>query len=349
MRLKVASLPKEYQKLFKADVRGLPSNLRSPWFDLQEEKRDRRDFMCNVVGSAYGSSDNVFDQIILEDVKKYLREPYYEGGLNFTFDDEDIDVEFDSYSGNKNLKWFVELVNGKPDQKHNYVIGADISWGKGSSNSVAQIYDVNTREQAGELADSNLKPEQFADTVIALIKWVGGVVEPFLIWESNGGQGNSFCDRILWHGYSNVYMQRREDSKTRKQMDKYGWHSYTDAKEWLLSELNIALAEGLKKEPTYNSVRIYSLELYDELVEYIFAETGSEIFTSSTADMSSGARKRHGDRVIAMALCILGAGEQPKGSYIEKRNPPFGSFEYHRRQLEKQQAEEYQTKKKYLF
>lgn len=343
-------LPKEYQNLFTDDVSGLPNGFRSPWFDIQQKKRDRRDFFCNVVGSAYGAADSVFDPNNMEEIKQQLREPKYVGEITYYFDEDGVVVsDFNTLSGNRNLRVFVELIDEKLNQFHNYIIGIDISWGRGSSNSVAEIYDVNTKEQVAELVDPNIGPEDFADLMIALAGWVGGVDIPFLIWESNGGQGESFCDKIVWHGYTNIYTQKREDSKTRKETNKYGWRSFTDAKEWLLSELNIALSQGLRGNLEYNSIKIYSKELYDELVDYIFSERGSSIVTSSTSDLSTGARKRHGDRVIAIALCILGCMEQPKGETENIKKPKFGSFEYYRREVEEEKVRDTKGKKKYLF
>jgi len=352
MQFKIDNLPKEYQDLFIADG-GIknPNNLRSPWLDAEERKRSPRDYYCNVWGSPYGSSDSVFDHEILAQVKNLIREPEYKGTLNFSFEyfGDFQNVFFDPHAGKKNLYWWGPLKEGIPNQQHNYIIACDLSWGKGNSNSVAEIYDVNTAEQVGELADAYLGIEDFADVVVALTEWVGGIEEPFLIWESNGGQGESFRDRVLEHGYSNIYMQTREDSATRRPTDKYGWRSNTNAKEWLLSELNIALGEGLKKEPIYNSCRIYSKQLYQELYDHIFSETGSDIVTSTTMDLSTGARRRHGDRVVAMALCILGCREQGKGEHIRMEKAPYGTFAYEINKLEEQKNKNKRMKKRYLF
>lgn len=352
MLFKIDNLPDKYKELFIADGGiGNPNTLRSPWFDKQQKKRTPRDFHCNINGTPYGSSDSIFDAKILAEVKKGLRFPDYEGALHFTFEEfgEFDEIFFDEYAGNKNLKWWGRLFDGRPDQTHNYIIGSDLSFGRGSSNSVSEIYDVNMGEQVGELADPNIPIEQFADLTVALANWVGGVDEPFLIWESNGGQGESFKDRVIEHGYTNVYTQTREDSKTRKQADKYGWRSFPDAKEWVLSELNIALGEGLKKEVIYNSIKINSREAHKELTEYMFSESGSDIVSSTTSDLSTGARKRHGDRVIALALCILGCREQGKGELKNIRKVPFNSFEYFRRKLEEEKAKDSYTRKRYLF
>jgi len=347
------SIPEEYRNWFVADgCVNLPKPLRSPWHDYEEKHRDKRDFMCNVWGNAYGASDLVFDETVLLRIKERdIKYPDYKGELTFDMDEDGVIdyAEFDPYSGKKHLKWWGELTESfRPNQAHNYIIGCDISQGVGSSNSVAAIYDVNTEELVGIWADANTEVKLFADTVVALAEWIGGVDKPYLIWEVNGGYGQSFNNRILWHEYHHIYMQHREDSTTRKKSDRPGWHSRGDDKEILLSELNIALCEGLKKERKYISIRIHSEELYKELCDYVFSE-GSEIITSATADMSSGARKRHGDRVIATGLCILGTKDQTKGDYKNSRKVPVNSFKHRYDAFyEKRRANE-RYAKKYLF
>ncbi|MFX0136808.1 MAG: hypothetical protein ACFFDN_24435 [Candidatus Hodarchaeota archaeon] len=210
------------------------------WIDRTSKPGGKRDFYCNIAASPYGSSDTVFDHEILNEMKKFLIEPIYKGSL--FYDGDFTEVEFDTASNKPNVFVYVDLINGRPNQYHNYVIGCDISFGRGSSNSVAEVYDVNTRELIIEVVDADLKPDEFAEYVIALCKWVGGVDEPYLIWESNGGQGDSFKDTVVNDFYySNCYMQRREDTKTRKKTDKYGWRSNTQTKEWLFSSLDAAI------------------------------------------------------------------------------------------------------------
>ena len=343
----------QFKDKFKADgCIGLPQPYRSPWHDYQEIDRDKRDFSCNVWACAYGAANTVFDHEVLAKVKKGLREPSYRGEIQYSFEnfgyEDTYDVRFEQRSGIRNFKWWGPLIDNRPNQAHNYIIGCDISFGTGASNSVAEVYDVNTREQVGELADPTIPIHSFADLVIALCYWVGGTVDPFLIWESNG-PGESFRERVLEHGYASVYMQTREDMKTRKPTEKYGWRAGAGPKEWLFSEFNIALSEGLKETPVYNSLKIYSDELYKELTDYIFSESGSEIITSSTADLSTGARRRHGDRATAMALCVLGCRDQIPGDVTKRRKIPFGSFGYYKLQEETKQKEDQRRSKRYLF
>jgi len=361
------SLPEEfelekYKKIileselsFVADgCKGLPQPLRSPWHDKQEKERDKRDFWCNVWAEPFGSSETVFDHVVLKEIKeKYVRKPDFEGELIFDYlSNGRVDIEsikFWKNAGEKRLKWWGPLPNGRPIQFHNYIIGGDISLGLGSSNSVGAVYDVNTNELVGEWADANTKPEDFADFEVALALWVGGIKRPLLIWESNGGQGVNFGRRVTWQNYHNCYVQTIEDGISRKRGKKFGWRSSAQSKSDLFEELKIALSEGLKEERNYKSIIVYSGALVDELFDYVFSK-GKEMYPSRKSDESTGARERHGDRTIATALCVLGLRDQPKGRKEDVVNPPYNSFMSRFLERNKQLAEERtEFTKRYLY
>jgi hypothetical protein len=327
---------------------------RSPWHDYKQaqSKGNKRDFYCNVWATPLGAADSVFDSSVLYEMKeRFCRPPAYRGEVLFELvNKERVDnVKFVENLGQSRLMWWGPLVNGRPDQRHNYILGADPGQGLGSSNSVAMIYDVNTHELVGEWACSNTKPEAFADQCVALCEWVGGVDPCFFIWERNGGHGTTFTERIMFLGYFYSYKQTVEDTVTRKRKDKYGFHSNTDRKAALFAEFGVAIGYAIEDNRRYVAVYIYSDELIDELFDYMFTGEGKQITTSEKADLSTGARERHGDRGIAAGLCILGTKDQIPGDYRKARKPPVGSFEYHRRVREREIKQENRLKKKYLF
>jgi len=238
MWLKVDKLPEHLKKLFVDDgLKGIPSPYRSPWFDHQEEKRrgNRRDFICNVCAMPLGASDTPFDAEVLETIRKTtIRPPDFEGEIGFDYYNNRIledDITFYPNYGQKRLKWWGELPLGRPNQRYNYIIGIDPSYGLGSSNSVLAIYNVNTKEICGIWADSTTNATKLADITTALAYWCGGINPTFIIWESNGGHGTNFTNRMVYLRYMWVYTQRREDSKTRKLGQKYGWYSTPSTKE----------------------------------------------------------------------------------------------------------------------
>jgi hypothetical protein len=342
---------------FIADgLKGVPSPYRAPWFDKEEEKRkgNKRDFVCNVCGTALGASDTPFDHGVLTEIKKrYVRRPDYKGELLYDLDRSDRIVEdsmvFCPGRGSKRLSWWGDLPFDRPDQRHNYVIACDPSYGLGSANSASVIVDVNTREQVGAWADANTKPEEFADQMVALAYWIGGIAPCYLIWESTGGCGSMFEQRVTFQGYANVYTQRREDSKTRKKTNKFGWNATGKTKDALLGELGIALSGGLAGITEYKALIIRDKYLYEELCDYIFREKGTGAVASKKADLSTGALERHGDRVIAAGLCVLAYKEQQPGSYEDAVERPHGSFAYYEQQRVEQERKDKREKRRVLF
>ncbi len=348
--------PTETQVQFIADgLKGVPSPHRAPWFDRQQDERkgDVRDFKCNICGTALGASDAPFDHAVLADIKKkHIRRPDLKGELVFDLDNDrviDDSMVFCPGRGAKRFHWWGELPFGRPDQRHNYIIAADPSYGLGSANSAAIIVDVNIHEQVGSWTDANTRPEQFADQLVALAIWVGGIADCYLIWESTGGCGSMLGQRITFQGYTNVYTQRREDSKTRKKTNKYGWNATGNTKDALLGELGIALSGGLSDVSEYKALTIRDAELHSELCDYIFREKGKGAVCSSKADLSTGALERHGDRVIAAGLCVLAYKEQLAGDVNDAVNIPNQSFAWFEEQKRKQKVKDKRELRRELF
>lgn len=329
--------------------------VRSPWQDFQEYKRksNKRDWICNVWACPIGASDAPFDANLLEEIRrKLIRSPDIEGELCWTsvgLVSIADSVRLDTYAGQRRLKWWGELPFGRPNQRHNYVIGIDPSYGLGSANSAVVIVDVNTKEQVGSWTDSNTKPEQLADFVVALAYWIGGVTDPFLIWESNAGCGRAFEERIIYNKYYNAYTQRREDSKTRKKTNKWGWASTPTTKENLLGEFGVALNASIYRDIDELCVIIHDEHLLDELSDYVFKDKGKGIVASAHADLSTGATERHGDRGIACALCLLAMKEQAKGKVEDIKNAPFGSFAYYDLKRQQELAENSRHLRRWLY
>lgn len=353
----VERLPEHLKGLFIADgLNGIPSPYRAPWFDKEEAKRkgNKRDFICNVCGMPLGASDTPFDHAVLDSIKKkHIRRHDFEGELVYSLDNGnrviDDSMVFCPGYGAKRFKWWGTLPFGRPDQTHNYVIAADPSYGLGSANSAAVIVDVNTHEQVGSWVDANTKPEEFADQLVAMAYWIGGVAECYLLWESTGGCGSMFTNRVTFQGYTSVYTQRREDSKTRKKTNKYGWNATGKTKDALLGELGIALSGGLAGVNEYKAIIVRDKDLLDELFDYIFKEKGSGAIASKKADLSTGALERHGDRVIAAGLCVLAYKEQQAGNLEDRVDRPFGSFAYYEEQRKQKERKDKRELRRVMF
>jgi hypothetical protein len=348
VKFKIEKLPIEYARLFVADGgEKIPSNLRSPWHDHREERSNTyREFCSNVWANPVGAQDTFFDPVVSVRIRsEFIRRFKYEGELEFVQSKNKIDkVEFRQNIGRRGLKWWDDLYrdkNGKlrPNQLHNYIVGADIGFGTGASNSVAEVIDCNTGENIGEYVSADKTPEEFADTVVALCKWIGGGTnEAFLIFENNGGQGSNFSKRVVDKGLVLIYTQKTELNKSRRSLNKYGWHSGRTEKEFVLSKLQAALKESLKTVKDNVFVTIRNEEIINELDNYIFYESG-EVDSSEIQDQTTGARKRHGDRIIGLALAVLALQDQGKMERIQESNVPWNSYAWRQRERQRVQAE----------
>lgn len=330
--LELSELEKEINKYKSKEIKfvadgceEISGNCRSPWHDAECKRRryDKRDIAMNIWADACGSANMIFDADVLNKIRATCTNPKYVGIIDYKLTDNGI-VEKESFSfkrdyGRRDLKIWKNLINERLDQNHNYIIGCDISQGTGASNSVAAIYDVNTKELVGILENPNLLPDVFANIVVSLGYWVSGKSgKAFLIWENNGGQGQSFGKQILRNGYNFCYEQKTESKKKRKRQNVWGWTSNNQKKDSLLSELRIALSSAVKMKEYDNVIKaiIYYESLVDELTKYIYSDTGEPV-SSEYLDESVGARAKHGDAVIALGLCILALKDQPKAAAKE--------------------------------
>ena len=341
---------------FVADgCKGLPKAFRSPWHDYQELRRkgNKRDFISNIWATPLGSSETPFDHTMLTEIKKELIVPHdFEGNVIYQqFNNGAIDEESIVFAkGYGKLKWWGALPFGRPEQRHNYIIALDPSYGLGSANSALSIIDRNTEEVVGSWADPDTKPETFADLAVAMAIWVGGCNPAYIIWDAGGGCGSMLTNRLLFHHWPYLYTQRREDSKTRKRMQKWGWIGGTKAKDAMLGELGVALSAGVSvSTEDYKKLIIHDAEMLDELFDYVFRDNGTGCVVSKKADLSTGALERHGDRVITAGLAVVAMREQMKGDFRQVENPPLNSFQRRFNVVEEQSIAEKREQRTFLF
>ena len=315
---------------------------RSPWFDNYERRPNvtPRSVAQNVLRVPSGSSDMFFRYDLLEWLRSEVKMPRYLGKIEYVLDNGVIsDAWFAPGGSNSNFSWWGPLPSYRPDQSHNYAIGCDISRGTGSSNSVAAVVDVNTSELVGLLVTPYHRQEQFAELVVALCEWIGGVERPLLNWEKNGA--SDFEARIDELGYYHLW----EDGKKN-----YGWRSSggpQGTKIELLNSFEAALFEGRKEETEFDFLKLYDEQTINEMGQYVFFEGRVDVGPATLQTESSGAKAAHGDRPIAVALACLCAKQQTKGrrdiySLVEE-----GSFLDRKRRREKDEAKKQKNGKQW--
>lgn len=340
-----------------AETYGAP---RSPWLDYEilDRERSKTYIARYILRVPQASADQVFEPESLQRIKhNYIRDPDFNGEINFETLKENerltiSNIKFQQSGSKSRFKWWGELPKGRPNQTHNYVVACDISRGTGASNSVCQVFDVNTYEQVGEWADPYLDVTDFAEQVLALCMWTGGASgSPYLIWEANG-PGDTFEKRILKYGYSKMYTRTDERSKTRKRKKQYGWWSsagQNGTKLLLLGQLDSALQESVKAKKNHFYIIVHSRGLWNELTNYMFGEGRMDANISTCVDESTGARYAHGDRVIPAALVCLAVKEQPKAVLERVKEFKPGSFGYRFQQWKKEEDEKARKYRRFTF
>jgi hypothetical protein len=304
---------------------------RSVWYDHEEldRARSKMDLAQNILRVPQGSADMFFDNGMLERIRsKYAKAPKRTGDIQWEYtSDGTVVAEHWQQHSKGRLAWWGDLQNDRPVRGHNYVVACDISYGKGASNSVAAVCDVNNQEVVGLFVDPFININDFADYSVALSKWCGGA---FLIWESNG-PGNEFDHRVRKQRYAKVYISKPERRRVRKFENRRGWQStpgINGSKIDMLNRLDAALVESVREEPLSTYLIVHDDATIRELEDYIFDNHKIDVNPANMTIETSGAKYAHGDRVIAIGMCVLAMELCPKGVLSNIEKPPRESFEY---------------------
>jgi hypothetical protein len=199
---------------------------------------------------------------------------------------------------NGNLKVWVPLILGRPDQSKAYIFGIDLGKGQGASNSSVSIKCKETGEKIAEWTCATGPPYDMAYTVVALALWCGGRKPhnlPFLKWEMNG-PGWDFGRIMVKEFYYPYYYRNTPSGKiVDEKSDSYGWHNHAQSKFELLALYDRCLAHG--------GYINHSKEALEEAKYYVHLSEGG-IGPAFLVEESASARKTHGDRVMADALTL---------------------------------------------
>lgn len=286
--------------------------IRSPWYDAEDAVRSPKEMAIEIDMDHVGSGDLYFEANIIEQHRKlHGRPPSREMTVKFRKNVPDGEVQnllakrdlSQVYRAPRGpLKWWGELVNGRPDQRVPYAVCCDISKGQGASNSTITIVNMTTKEKVGAYADATVPPYEFARIVCAVCLWVGGSTKhPLLIWENNGDPGYDFGQQIVHtFYYPNIYFDRAAGTQAQKVGKRFGWRSSPEKKSIALGLLRRAYAHG--------GFINHDEESLTEATSYINYQGGG-IGPAALVNESDSARKTHGDRVIAdMLACVATQG-----------------------------------------
>ena len=345
----INDLPKDYPFICDGGISNFGCD-RTAWLDNEEQVRviTPRGKAQNLLCIESGSTDLFFKYGLIEHLRDNAIKPYYTGDIEYTFDNDGYIGETVFVYGGENsiLSWWGELEQGRPIQRHNYVVGCDLSKGTGTSNSVASVIDVNTNQLVGLLITPYLDVPDFAEKVVAMCEWIGGNVPPVLGWETNGAA--DFLKRVDELGYYNLYIRENKGGQKVKGGDKYGWRSTPGGdgtKVAILNRLDIALHEGLRSKPRFPALDIYDDQTINELSSYVWFEGKVDVGPVAGQTETSGAKAAHGDRVIAVAIANFIKKQQEPGVDNYERPYSANSWEGRRRKVAKVAAERSENSK----
>lgn len=186
----------------------------------------------------------------------------------------------------ESFKWWGQL-GGRPQQDRTYCMFADISQGRGSSNSVLAIGCVETASVVGMYVASDFDPSEFARQMVEIGLWVGGKGGPPLMgWEVNGPG----------EGLGRVFQGLKYTRLWSADGDELGWRSDSGAKEEAANTLAMTLQT--------DSLRIDEPLFYREAQDWAYLTSTTVGCVKTHKDPH--AKATHGDRVVAvMGLNIM--------------------------------------------
>ena len=307
----------------------LDGKTRSPYYDSECKRPGATpQSVAQELDRDYGGSDyQIFGKDLYEAGQKNVLMPFTRGVFGYQADT--LTPEFEQTKDGPLHLWIHLGDDDKPIAAHSeFVIGCDISAGLGgsyTSNSVATVINSVSKTQVAEFATNTMRPEDFADYVIALCKFFH---KAYLIWEHNGSPGGAFTKRVLDQQYPNIYYREVEHKSFKKKTKNPGWWSTERNKLGVLS----TLAKAIKTE----EFLMRSSGLLEECRQYVYKD-GRVVHSRSVRTIDDSSKgQAHGDRVISAALAWHGVKDRPSRPKEEYREEvPIGSMAWRFQEREK--------------
>ncbi len=198
----------------------------------------------------------------------------------------------------------------KPPQVQ-YVTGADISLGVGSTNSCFCVARVDIGEVVLEFATPNMKPDQFAVKCVAICNWLNSPYFRTLICWERQGPGETFGNKLRELDYY---------PRWKKELPQKIGRTYTNKEGWT-PQNNRTLHTDFEGALRNRMVVIHSEECLKETLEYENTPTGPKHRADRKRKSDpSGATVNHGDRVIAAGICVQMMQERGMAPAKEKES-----------------------------
>lgn len=318
----------------------LDGKTRSPWYDLECQRPGAtpasiaQELDLDFGGSTYKFFDNAVEQ-----AKKTFQIPLAMGEVDF--DPAALVARFVKLERGRLLLWR-HLEKGGFFPAGDYVVGCDVASGTSgqyTSNSVLQIVDRSNGEQVAEWVSNSTLPQDFALMSVAICRWIekSPGCTSFLIWDKLGGAGAQYTQAILEQtNYRNIYFSnpRREQIQiTGKRRPSPGYAGKKP--EEILGRLRDRIIRS--------ELVVRSEGLVRELNEWEYRNGKLAHIPSISSDDESAKGQQHGDRVMAMAIALVGAVDRPlpqKPVDTRPKEPPYGSLAWRMQVWDQQERNE---------
>lgn len=311
----------------------------SIWFDAERLSRGNdQEVAQNMEIDWDQSSHTVFDPVMIRDyIFNYCKPPLLEGDLSY--DEEGKPIEFTAFRGGPIKLWGTLDAHGRM-AKVPHVAGVDVSFGRGSTNSVITAGRKDTGETVLEYATAFMEPIAFALKCIAICRWLGSSGnETKLCWERQG-PGDQFGTEIVRLGYTCIYYNVNDTPVGGRISKTPGWvpkSGPNNSKAKLLGQYRSSLSKGQFINRSKMSM--------EETLEWNNTPDGPKHREhGNRKNDPSGAEINHGDRVISAALCDKMRRESGSSRFEDEKKEPQGCFA----QLEREMAEQ-ENKRETLY
>lgn len=142
-----------------------------------------------------------------------------------------------------------------PESNRKYIIGSDVAEGlKDGDSSTFCILDMQTREEVAN-GEYKVPPDEHG----RILAKYGKLYNNALIVVERNNHGHSTLNTLKNDiRYSNLYTERKVDTKTNKTTNKLGWHTNATSKYIMLDSLDIAIRNNeieIKSHKTLKELR----------------------------------------------------------------------------------------------
>lgn len=300
----------QHPVMAKGLYKDAAGNHRSPYYDFQVSRaHSAAEIAIELDIDPLGAASGYFNQALIDELKAKCMPAIVRGEI--VREQDTNKLKFIEIASGMWRLWRLPNEDGKWDGE--FSIGADVSFGKGATNSTLSIIDKKTGEKVASAASSTVEPHKWAEHAVNAARWWNNA---YLIWEANG-PGRIFGDNVIELGYRNIYYRQKRQTIGKDSTEVYGWQNNQGGLIDLLGEYQKALRTGAYKN--------YCKDALTECLQYAFNKNGALQHGGAVNSVDpSGARDNHGDMVVADALSYRGLKEIP---YYEPE-PEQPKYEY---------------------